>query len=274
MKSVKNIRQCSLAGLICLTGAGVANADLPGMPAPAAASLTSAAQAPQTPMPAQLQRTPVRGSLFRQGVAATSRQEIFGQSPDGGNRPGASVSFTAVSPAQPRKYKKNDIITVVVREDSNASTDGKGSASKKQDFDLSLEQFIKLAMSGSGLPTVEPIANTAVLPEIKFKYDNKRSNDASTERQDSFSARISATVVDVKPNGTMIIEAMKNIVVDKEEHTIKLSGICRVEDIAADNTVLSTQLADLSVSKRTKGAVHDVNKRGWLNRLIDQLTPF
>jgi len=78
----------------------------------------------------------------------------------------------------------------------------------------------------------------------------------------------------VKPNGTMVIEAVKHIIVDKEEHTIKLSGICRIEDVASDNTVLSTQMADLELSKQSKGEVHDVNKRGWLNGLLDRFTPF
>jgi flagellar L-ring protein precursor FlgH len=80
--------------------------------------------------------------------------------------------------------------------------------------------------------------------------------------------------VDVKPNGTMVVEAVKQITVDKEVQTFKLTGVCRGEDIGVDNSLLSTQLANLSISKQTSGMVHDGTKRGWLNRLIDQISPF
>ena len=72
----------------------------------------------------------------------------------------------------------------------------------------------------------------------------------------------------------MVVEAVKQITVDKEVQTFKLTGACRVEDIGVDNTVLSTQLANLTISKQTSGMVRDGTKRGWLNQLIDNISPF
>jgi len=146
------------------------------------------------------------------------------QAGDAHNRAGPSISFTSVASPQARRYKKNDILTVVVREDSDSTSNGKGNAQKTQNFDLRFNSFIQMALSQSGVPTVGTVGNPSSLPEIKFKYDNNRQTDAAQERQDSFSARISATVVDVKPNGTMVIEAVKQIIVDKEEQTFKLSA--------------------------------------------------
>jgi flagellar L-ring protein precursor FlgH len=67
---------------------------------------------------------------------------------------------------------------------------------------------------------------------------------------------------------------MKTIQTDEEEQSVILSGVCRAEDITADNTVLSTQLHDLTVRKTHKGAVRDTTKRGWIPRLLDVLNPF
>ncbi|MGH7176477.1 MAG: flagellar basal body L-ring protein FlgH, partial [Tepidisphaeraceae bacterium] len=53
-----------------------------------------------------------------------------------------------------------------------------------------------------------------------------------------------------------------------------LTGICRAEDIDPDNTILSTQLFDLELSKSNTGAVRDTTKRGWVPRLLDMLNPF
>jgi flagellar L-ring protein precursor FlgH len=272
-------------GIVVVTSSALA--DLPGLPAPAPQSSEPAGgskptngttatpsngdakpvqAAPTAPAP---QTGPVRGSLFKQ--AAATPMVVDGQ---GGAGRSVGVSFIAVQPAQPRKYHKNDLLTVIIREDSDSSTNGKGKANKSQDFDFALEQFIQLAVAQSGLPTIETVKTPSRLPAIKFKYENNRESDADQERQDSFSARISATVVDVKPNGTMVIEAVKQIIVEKEEQVFRLSGICRVEDIAVDNTILSTQLADLALSKQTKGNVFDGTKRGWLNQMIDRVSPF
>ena len=86
--------------------------------------------------------------------------------------------------------------------------------------------------------------------------------------------RIAAIVVDVKPNGTMVLEAVKNIIVDREVQHYHMSGICRAEDVTPDNTLLSTQLANLTVNKQTSGEVRDGTKSGWLNTIIDKVNPF
>ncbi|HVX86033.1 MAG TPA: flagellar basal body L-ring protein FlgH [Phycisphaerae bacterium] len=212
---------------------------------------------------------PIRGSLFRQGAETPPQVDAEGM-PMGG----APVSFIAVEPAKPRKYQKNDIVTVVVREDASSTTTGDATSKKEQDFDTALQQFIQLALSQSGVPTVGTVGNPSNLPEVKFKYQNNRQNDASQARTDSASLRISGTIVDVKPNGTLVIEAIKNISMDQEVQHYTLTGVCRAEDIAADNTILSTQMANLTLERKTKGEVKDGTRRGWLNSIIDKFSPF
>lgn len=262
-------------GFMALTVALVAPlplmGQLPGLPA-AQPGAEADARTGEAQRPAVVaQQLPVRGSLFAQGAAAVAPMSADGQPLAG---PAPVVSMIAVTPPPAKKYRKNDIVTIIIREDSKATTDGKGDAKKSQDFDFGLEQFLQLALSSSGIPKLGSTQNSETLPKIKFKYENDRKADASQERQDSLSARISAVVVDVKPNGTLVVEAVKQIVVDREEQVFKLSGVCRAEDISVDNTLLSTQLADLALSKQTKGEVRDATKRGWLNKFIDQASPF
>jgi flagellar L-ring protein precursor FlgH len=260
-------------------------ADLPGLPpaapgqaAPAPAQALPAVPAgdvrgADAPRPVTVtQVAPIRGSLFRQGAVAATPVGADGQPLLGA--PAAPVSLIAVQPPQPRKYKKNDILTIIVRQDSQSTTNGSGKAKKSQDFDFGIEQFLQLALSSSGIPSIGNVGDSSKLPEIKFKYANDRQADASQARQDSLSLRISGTVVDVKPNGTMVVEATAHITVDKEEQLFRLSGVCRVEDLTVDNTILSTQLADLTISKQTRGEVRDGTKRGWLNQFIDKVSPF
>jgi flagellar L-ring protein FlgH len=262
-------------------GTGAVFGQLPGLPAGAPAASGAAAGANGTgagARPAEMRAAaavaptgPVRGSLFKAGVAAPMPA---GYVPADGEVRGAGVSFIAVASPKPKRYQKNDVLTVVIREDSNAQIDGQGMSKKTQDFDLALQQFLQMGISSSGVPTVGTVGNPSSLPEIKFKFNNDRQNDASQTRTDSFSARISALVVDVKPNGTMVIEAVKQILIDREVQVFKLSGVCRVEDVGVDNSILSTQLANLTLSKQTTGEVRDGTRSGWLNQWLDKWNPF
>ena len=187
---------------------------------------------------------------------------------------GAPVNFIAVDAPRPKKLRKNDVVTIIVQQDSSYSSTAQSQSEKQQDFDLALQNWIQMHTTQNGVPTATSVGSSGTLPEAKFKYDNNRQNQASQTRQDSLSDRISATVVDVKPNGTLIVEAVAQVTVDREVQIFRLTGICRGEDITPDNTVLSTQLANLSISKKTQGEVHDGVKSGWLNSLIDKVNPF
>lgn len=256
--------------IVAAVGAAPALGQLPGLPAAPPEPPTSVrpSDKPERPIVVQ-QNGASRGSLYKQ--AAQAPMQIAS---DGSQVGGSPVDFTEVGPAKPKKFQKHDLVTIIVAENSATATSSKSKIEKKQDFDFQLQQFLQLATTDNGIPTVQVNPNPAKLPEVKFAYDNNRDNQAGLQRSDTFSDRITALVVDVKPNGTMEIEAVRQITVDREVQQYRMSGICRAEDITGDNTVLSTQLADLNLSKKTMGEVRDGVKSGWLNNLIDKYNPF
>jgi flagellar L-ring protein FlgH len=81
-------------------------------------------------------------------------------------------------------------------------------------------------------------------------------------------------VLDVKPNGTLVLQARKRIKTDEEEQAFILTGVCRAEDITADNSILSTQLYDLELSKSHQGTVRNATRKGWGGKLLDAISPF
>jgi len=72
----------------------------------------------------------------------------------------------------------------------------------------------------------------------------------------------------------LVLEARKRIQHDDEISTITLTGNCRKEDVTPENTVLSTQLADASVSVVNRGALRAASSRGWISKFLDWLKPF
>lgn len=233
-------------------------ADVPGAPPPA----------PGGPLICP----PVRGSLFK--LAAQSMPVPLVTDPAHPPSAVAAVSLIAVPPAQARKIKKHDLVQVVISENSSASSTGASDSKKTQSFDVALQQFLELGRFSGGNQQIGKVTNPSKLPEIKFNYNNDAKANADSSRKDQFTGRIQAEVMDVKPNGTLVVEATKLIRTDKEQQVFRLTGVCRAEDVSADNSVLSNQLADLKLVKDTKGSVSDGTKRGWLNRAIDKVSPF
>ncbi len=182
----------------------------------------------------------------------------------------ADVSYFSIAAPKPKTLQKHDLLTIVVREESSFKSDGKTNGTKTAALDAKLEQFPAISLADMALKA--GIGST--IPELKLSADRNFSNDGSVDRKDTFTARIQSEVVDVKPNGTLVVQARKRIVTDDEEQLFVLTGVCRVQDVTADNSVLSTQLYDLDVKKTHTGAVRDATKRGWIPRAMDWLSPW
>ncbi|HZZ43228.1 MAG TPA: flagellar basal body L-ring protein FlgH [Tepidisphaeraceae bacterium] len=181
----------------------------------------------------------------------------------------AAVSLLAVPAPQPRMLKKHDLIQIIIREDTQASSKANTDAEQQTTLDAHLDTYAKLtkAFQLKGVIPTNPLA-------VAGGTDNHFQGDATAQREDSVVTRIGAEVLDVKPNGTLLIQARKHIKLDEEEQDYILSGVCRVDDVGADNTVLSTQLHDLDFTETTKGIVHDTNSRGFISKLLANFNPF
>jgi len=181
------------------------------------------------------------------------------------------TSFYAIPEPEPRTIRKHDLVTIIVREESAFSTKGTIDAKRDATIDASLDEFIKLRLKNW---EVEGAGIGPTPPAIRASGNREYKNEGTANRSDSLTARVTGEVVDVKPNGTLVLQARKTIKTDDEEQQFVLSGTCRVEDIVADNTILSTQLYDMRVEKNTKGAVRGATKRGWLAEVLDAISPF
>ena len=204
------------------------------------------------------------GSLMQAQLAA---QQASG---GGGQAVGLDprVSFFAVPEPTPTVIRKNDLVTVVVREESAAKTVGKLDVKKQASIKAAIDQYV--ALSFRSLALSNRVGNDGIAGGAQAQL----KGDGNAARTDSFVTRLTARVLDVKPNGTVVIEARRRIVNDDEEQTFVLVGTFRKEDLTPDNTVLSTQLHDLNLEKHTRGAVRDATRRGFIPRLLGRLNPF
>jgi flagellar L-ring protein precursor FlgH len=85
---------------------------------------------------------------------------------------------------------------------------------------------------------------------------------------------ISAEVVDIRPNGNLVVEAHKKVQDNEDVWDQAISGVIRPQDVLPNNTVLSENVAELMINKREVGHVRDGYRRGWLTRLYDRFSIF
>ncbi|HUB24135.1 MAG TPA: flagellar basal body L-ring protein FlgH [Tepidisphaeraceae bacterium] len=262
-------KQWMISSAALLAAAGLALADPPADPhaSTAAASESIGLLVQQS-----------GGSLFRAEIAsqpAPPPGEVT-NGPDGHEAaaPGTvgAISFFAVEPPAPKRLKKHDLVTIIAKEVSAFTSNGDSTLQKEQDIDDKLNAFVTLHASSMKLASV--ISGATNVPEINITNSRDFKGTGEVDRTDTFSDRVTAEVVDVKPNGTLVLQAVKQIKTDEEMQRMVLSGICRAEDISADNTILSTQLFDLELTQSHSGAVSDTTSRGLFPRLLDTFSPF
>ncbi len=180
------------------------------------------------------------------------------------------VSPYAVQVPQPEEIAVHDLITIIVRESKTATSDGKIESKKDWTLEAELEKWIRLSDKHGIVPADLLQGN----PAIAFESQDDYSGDGSYDRKDELTTRITAKVIDVKPNGNLIVEAPKQITIDDEGYTITLTGECRSKDVTPENTILSTQIYNPVIDVQHTGTVRDATRRGWLKRFVDFLRPF
>ena len=183
----------------------------------------------------------------------------------------ADVSFHAVPEPVPRTLRKHDQVTIIVREETQFRSRGTAQFQKEAEFAAEVQEFIRFNLRNA---EIEGGALGPNGPSVSMNGKRDFKGQGRVDRSDTFTTRVQAEVVDVKPNGTLVLQSRSRIRNDDEERTFVLTGSCRVEDVNADNTVLSTQLFDKDIEHRTKGTVRSATRRGWLSNLLDAVSPF
>lgn len=181
------------------------------------------------------------------------------------------VSLFAVRPPEPREYKRHDLITIIINESSTQESEQSLSTSKEIDGSgtlgatLSFEDLLDLKLRNSSISDLEL---------LRYAAQREFEGDGEYERSDRFTDRITATVIDVKPNGVLVLEARRFTAMDEETKTLVISGNCRTDDVTEQNTIQSNQLADLRLVVEHEGNVREANRKGPLTRLLEWLLPF
>ncbi|MCS7091461.1 MAG: flagellar basal body L-ring protein FlgH [Verrucomicrobiota bacterium] len=170
--------------------------------------------------------------------------------------------------ADKRAVAVGDILTVLVQENTTTAKDNKTATSRESGMDAGLSAFFYS-------PTASPLmTRRGQLPALRWNSKNQFTGGGSVANSEQITARAAVQVIEVQPNGNLIIEGRRETVVGRELQTMVLRGIVRPEDVLANNTVYSYNIADAKIEIVSKGTLADTQRKGWFSRVWDKVNPF
>ena len=167
-----------------------------------------------------------------------------------------------------RASRVGDLITIVVQENTTANKDNTTSTSRKASMDAAITAFL-YSPAASGLLT-----KGGQLPALKYASANTFDGGGSIKNSEQIVAQVTVRVIDVLPNGNMLVEGTRETSFSGEKQNIILHGIVRPEDVAANNTVFSYNVADAKIQIIGRGTIADSQRKGWFTRIWDKISPF
>jgi flagellar L-ring protein precursor FlgH len=176
--------------------------------------------------------------------------------------------ISSVMYADKRASRVGDIVTIAVQENTTTSKDNKTATSKQSGMDASIATFL-YSPTASGLLT-----QGGQLPALKYNARVDHSGGGTINNTEKIVTYIAARVIDVLPNRNLVIEGRRETAFGGEQQTMLLRGVIRADDVAANNTVFSYNIADASIHVISKGTLSDSQRKGWFTRIWDKLTPF
>ncbi len=158
-----------------------------------------------------------------------------------------------------RARRVGDLVMVRVEETATGTKKATTSTNRSSTLSTGLKTFFAAPVAGKN---------------IDVGTDNKYDGTGSTTRSGQLTALVAVSVVEVLPNGNMVIQGSREIQVNSETQIIQLSGVVRPVDISTDNIVLSSRIADARIAYTGLGVIDEKQRPGWFTRLFDYVTPF
>jgi flagellar L-ring protein precursor FlgH len=170
--------------------------------------------------------------------------------------------------ADKRAQSVGDILTIIVQENTSSAKENSTKTAKSTGLDAAINTFL-YSPAASGLLT-----KGGKLPAINMSSKNSFDGGGQVQNSEKLTTRIAVRVVDVLPNGSLVLEGRRQTKIAGETTDAVLRGVVRSEDVMANNTVYSYNVADAAIQYLSKGPVSDSQRKGWFTKIWDKVTPF
>ena len=169
-----------------------------------------------------------------------------------------------------KAFRIGDIITITLNEKTQASKNANSAIGKNSNTSIGLTSLF-----GGGLTTNNPLGGGDLSLDAGYSGSRATKGDSKAGQGNSLTGSITVTVADVLPNGIIAVRGEKWLTLNTGDELVRIAGMVRADDIATDNTVSSTRVADARITYSGTGAFADTSQPGWFDRFfLSPLFPF
>ena len=169
-----------------------------------------------------------------------------------------------------KAFRVGDIITITLHERTSASKSANSQIDKDSTANLGLTSLF-----GAVPNTNNPFGSGDLSLEAGYSGSRATKGDSKAAQGNTLTGSITVTVAEVLPNGIVAVRGEKWMTLNTGDELVRIAGLVRADDIATDNTVPSTRVADARITYSGTGSFADASQPGWLDRFfISPLWPF
>ena len=165
-----------------------------------------------------------------------------------------------------RAKKVGDVVTVTVDIDDKAQFDNATNRSRTSDSSGSLSGNVGTGTGGSSSLSGSASLNGSAKSETK--------GQGTIDRSEKLHLAVAAVVSEIMPDGNLMVSGSQEVRVNYEIRVLNVAGIMRPLDIASDNTIAYSKIAEARISYGGRGRITEVQQPAWGQRLYDAVTPF
>lgn len=169
-----------------------------------------------------------------------------------------------------RAGRTGDVLTVIVDMQDVAKFDSNPKLERDASYDMAVPNFFgyetKLKKIFPKAVNTNPLVSTTSKPSVNSK--------ATYDRKDTVSTKIAATIIQVLPNGNMVIQGRQEVRVQNEVRELEIHGIIRREDITSGNTIHSSKIAEARFSYGGRGDVTEITSQPWGYQMVEKILPW
>jgi flagellar L-ring protein precursor FlgH len=163
-----------------------------------------------------------------------------------------------------RASQVDDLVTIVVAENASAVSSGTVKSARTSSANNSITALVGKKSAGGALANLTNLSGATSL-----------NGQGTTTRTTTLSATLTARVTSQLPNGYLVVEGSKVVLVNGEKQTVTVRGVVRPADLSTDNSIQSNRLAQMEVNIDGKGVVNDsIHRPFFLYRILLGLLPF
>ncbi len=174
--------------------------------------------------------------------------------------------------ADKKDLQVGDIIQIVISEDLTSKSTNKRELSSTRDN--SLGGGLLASTGTNGLSSVANKVNSTLGVGFSTNSDSSDKGSVKTSLDETFETTVSAIIEETYENGNYYIKGRKEMLVEGQKQEIIVSGVIRPYDITSDNSINSSQIADLKLLYDKDGTESEILETPWGLKLIRKIWPF